>query len=66
MNDELERIWREVVVALLRYYPTVCLEGPRKMVKNLRIASALVVIQTEHKSRSATATPAYTVQNFIA
>jgi hypothetical protein len=26
MTDELERIWKEVVVAQSRYYPSVCLE----------------------------------------
>jgi hypothetical protein len=32
MNDELERIWKEVVMA---YYPGIRLEGLRKTTKNL-------------------------------
>jgi hypothetical protein len=27
MNDELERIWKEAMVAYSRYYPGVYLEG---------------------------------------
>jgi hypothetical protein len=32
-NDESERTWKEAIVADLRYYPGICLEGlgkPRK------------------------------------
>jgi hypothetical protein len=35
MNDELERIWKEAVVAHLRYYPGICLMGLRKTMKTL-------------------------------
>jgi hypothetical protein len=35
VNDELERIWKEVVVPNLRYYPNICLEGLRKTTQNL-------------------------------
>jgi hypothetical protein len=31
-------MWKEAVVAELRYYPGVCLEGLRKTTKSLRIA----------------------------
>jgi hypothetical protein len=34
MDDELKRIWKEVVVAELRYYPGICMEGMRKTMKN--------------------------------
>jgi hypothetical protein len=34
MNDELERMWKEAVVAYLKYYPGIRLEGPRKTTKN--------------------------------
>jgi len=27
MIGELERVWKEEVVGLLRYYPGICLEG---------------------------------------
>jgi hypothetical protein len=30
MNDELKRIWKEAVVAYLRYYPGICPEGLKK------------------------------------
>jgi hypothetical protein len=33
MTDELGRIWKEVVVALLRYYPGIFLVGLMKTVK---------------------------------
>jgi hypothetical protein len=40
MNDELKNIWMEAVMAFLRYYPAICLEGLRKTTKNLRTARA--------------------------
>jgi hypothetical protein len=43
MNDELGKIWKEAVVAKWRYYPGICLEGPRKTTKNFR--------QDSHMSR---------------
>jgi hypothetical protein len=33
MNDELERAWKEAVVFCLKYYPSICLEGLRKLRK---------------------------------
>jgi hypothetical protein len=33
--DKLERIWKEVVIAYLRYYPGIFLEGLRKTMKTL-------------------------------
>jgi hypothetical protein len=30
--DELGRVWKEVVVALPRYYPAICLKGLRKTI----------------------------------
>jgi hypothetical protein len=38
VNDELERIWKEVVVAKLSYYTGIFLEGRRKTPKTLQIA----------------------------
>jgi hypothetical protein len=35
MIDELERLWKEIVMAYLRHYPGICLEGLRKKTKNL-------------------------------
>jgi hypothetical protein len=38
MIDELERIWKEVVVAQTMYCPRIWLEVLRKITKRLRIA----------------------------
>jgi hypothetical protein len=38
-DDELEWIWKESVMAQLRYYPGICLGGLRKNMKNHTIAS---------------------------
>jgi hypothetical protein len=39
MNDELEKLWKEAVVALFKMtFLRICLEGLRKTTKNLRIA----------------------------
>jgi hypothetical protein len=35
MNDELERILKEVVMAKLRHYLSICLERPNKTTENL-------------------------------
>jgi hypothetical protein len=35
MCGELERMWKEAVVAQLRYYPGNCLEGLRKTTNDL-------------------------------
>jgi hypothetical protein len=35
MIDELERICKEAVVAYFRYYPRICLQGLRKIIKHL-------------------------------
>jgi hypothetical protein len=42
MNDELKRIWKEVVMVWSGYYPVICLEGQRTTTENLvRIAGVL-------------------------
>jgi hypothetical protein len=42
MNDELERMWKEAVVAwVLRYYAGICLQGLRKPAKNLIMIAGL-------------------------
>jgi hypothetical protein len=33
MNDEIERIWKEAVVAVSRQYPDIFLEGLRKTMR---------------------------------
>jgi hypothetical protein len=49
MNDEMEKIWKEAVMAQLRYYPTICLGRLKKTAQeSVRIAGALAEIQTEH------------------
>jgi hypothetical protein len=35
VTDEMERMWKEAVVANLRHYPDLCLEGLRKTKKHL-------------------------------
>jgi hypothetical protein len=35
MTDELERTWKEAVMAQLRYYYGICLDGLRETMKNL-------------------------------
>jgi hypothetical protein len=42
MNNELERINKEAVVAYLMYYTGLYLDGLRKATKNLRIAGLRV------------------------
>jgi hypothetical protein len=39
MNDELERIWKEVVIARSKYYPDIFLKGSRKTMKNFCLDS---------------------------
>jgi hypothetical protein len=35
MNDELERIWKEVTMTSSRYYHGICMEGQRKIVADI-------------------------------
>jgi hypothetical protein len=35
MDNELERIWKETLIALALYDPGICLEELRKTMKNL-------------------------------
>jgi hypothetical protein len=35
VNDELGRMWREVVITFLKHYPNICLEGLSKTIKAL-------------------------------
>jgi hypothetical protein len=45
MIDELERVWKEAVLAQLRYCPGICLERLRKTTKtSLNIAGVPVEI----------------------
>jgi hypothetical protein len=37
VNNELEMMWNEIVVASLGYYPSICLEELGKATRNLRI-----------------------------
>ncbi|PNF31555.1 hypothetical protein B7P43_G00786 [Cryptotermes secundus] len=51
MNDNLEVIWKEVVVAKSRYYPGIVLEGLLKTMKkknSVRTADVTVEIRNEH------------------
>jgi hypothetical protein len=50
LNNELERMWKEAVVAKSRYYLSIFLQELRKSTKNLlvRIAGDLSDIRTCH------------------
>jgi hypothetical protein len=49
MDDELEGIWKKVVVVQSRYNAGICLEGMRKTMKNpARMAGVQDKIQTEN------------------
>jgi hypothetical protein len=39
MNNELERIWKEMVVAKWSYYTGICLEGQRKITNTIIVFS---------------------------
>jgi hypothetical protein len=47
MTDEMERIWKELVVAVLWYYPSIYLEGMRKITakKSARVPAVLLVFE---------------------
>jgi hypothetical protein len=48
MNDELKRIWKEMVVLWSRYYPTIWLEGLKKPQKpSVRLDGALSKMKTK-------------------
>lgn len=40
---ELERVWKEVVVGYLNHYPSTCLEGLWKTLKNSVTISVILV-----------------------
>jgi hypothetical protein len=44
MNNKLERMWKDVVVACFKVLSSTCLEILRKTTKKLRIASLRVEI----------------------
>jgi hypothetical protein len=52
MTNALEWIWKEVVVAYLRYYPTICLQGLSKTVKkpSVQMGGVLAEIETTYLS----------------
>jgi hypothetical protein len=45
VNNKLESVWKGVVVALLKYRPSMFLQGPRKTTKNLRRVGTLSEIR---------------------
>jgi hypothetical protein len=46
-EDELEKIWKEMVMTELRYYTGICMEGLRKTTKTLGITGILARNGTE-------------------
>jgi hypothetical protein len=44
----VERIWKEAVMACLRYYPDIYLEGLRKISKKLYSVIILAEVSTRH------------------
>jgi hypothetical protein len=49
MADEHERIWKEAVVAQLRYFLGTCLQKLRKTIKT---SVTIVVVLTKHSNRA--------------
>jgi hypothetical protein len=47
-DDELERIWTEVVGVYPTYYPGICLEDLRKLMKTLRRGDVPSEVRIEH------------------
>jgi hypothetical protein len=47
MNTELERIWKEMIMNLSRYYLSIFLEGLRRTTKAVRLAAVPTEIRTE-------------------
>jgi hypothetical protein len=41
MNNKLERIWKEAVMALMKHYPGIALETCRKTMKSGQFVSSL-------------------------
>jgi hypothetical protein len=49
VNIELERLWKEMVIARLSYYPNMCLERLRRATRiSVSVASVPVEIRTRH------------------
>jgi hypothetical protein len=49
MTDEVEGIWKEVILVCSRCYAGICLEGLRNAVKkSVRVLSVFAKICTEH------------------
>jgi hypothetical protein len=48
MTNELGRIWKEAIMAYLKYYASTCLEEVMETIKNLRIDSVPAEIQVRH------------------
>jgi hypothetical protein len=58
MNDKLQKIWKDTVMAQLWYCPDICLAGLKKTMKaSGRIASVASQIQTEHLQNISRALP---------
>jgi hypothetical protein len=49
VNNELKRMWKEEVVADLKYYPGISLERLQKITKNLRHVAGLLVMIRMHR-----------------
>jgi hypothetical protein len=49
MNDEMERMWKEVVMAYLKYYPIISLKRLRKSRRtSVRLIGVSAEIRTGH------------------
>jgi hypothetical protein len=48
MTDELESVWKEAIGAQSRYYPSICLDGLRKLQKTLGRTTS---VPTEFRTR---------------
>jgi hypothetical protein len=48
MNDDIEMIWKKVVAAKERHYPSTYLEGSKKATEELRMAHVLDKIRNKY------------------
>jgi hypothetical protein len=51
VNNKAERLWKQVMVANLKYYPGIFLEGWNKTMKNLRTAKILRTLRKQVRIR---------------
>jgi hypothetical protein len=64
MNDELENIWKEMMVTYSKHYPGVCLEGLREItITSVRISGTPIEFRIEYRIQVYIAAPKSSVQS---